>query len=183
MRRVSLSLLVFFSVALPVAKSAQQKTIALNRQTTSRDVRIVKHMPHVFIRFEREGKMEPLYSGESYERIWLRLHNNSRWKILLCSSPVPKSYGDAELEYEIERYRGSGDTPSTGSSDSCSYLMVGSRKSIVFSIPREHLAKGLAIKLSFRYEWERDPDGSFDIQEPTHWVYFYSGNVLGYKKS
>jgi len=140
-------------------------------------VRIAKDKPHVFVSYERRGKIAPLYAGESGERIWLQFHNNSKWKVMFCSGAVPKEYGDTEVTYELERYKGSGETPDTQSSDSCAYLLLESGDSVRFSVPREHLSDGLALRIQFRYQWENDPDGSDNLLEPKHFVYFYSEDL------
>ncbi|RMG01267.1 MAG: hypothetical protein D6735_12140 [Acidobacteria bacterium] len=159
--------------------AAAQKKMPSNRtkKMTSNDVRIVKSKPHVFIGYEREGKIEPLYEGESDTRVWLRFYNNSKWMVMFCSSSVPKEYGETEITYEIERYKGFGETPGTSRLDACGYLLLKAGESIVFSVPREHLAEGLAIKVNFLYEWEVDSDGSISDLEPKHYVYFYSWQI------
>jgi hypothetical protein len=173
-------LTIFCCLFLSFSVVAQKKKVIRPTKITSKDVRLNKNKPHVFISFEREGKIDPLYEGESDRRIWLRLYNNSKWQIKFCSSPISpeyKEYGETEITYEIERYQGSGETPGTSSSDSCGYLLLNSGKSIRFSIPREHLSYGLAVKIPFRYEWETDPDGLESLLEPKHFVYFYSDDI------
>lgn len=51
-----------------------------------------------------------------------------------------------------------------------------SARSVIFSIPREHLAKYLAIYVSFNYEWET---GERDTGrgEPQHRVYFLASDL------
>jgi hypothetical protein len=49
-------------------------------------------------------------------------------------------------------------------------------RSVIFSVPKEHLAKRLAIFVSFKYEWEtaeRDDGGN----EPEHRVYFRAADL------
>lgn len=160
-------------LATAPAKSQSTRTI----ETTSNNVRMIKSKPHVFVSFEREGKIDPLYDGQSDRRVWLRFHNNSRWQVMFCSSPVPKEYGETEVAYEIERYKGSGETPGTRSSDDCGYLLVEPGESILFSVPREHLSKGLVVRIPFRYKWENNADGSDNLLEPKHFVYFHSEDI------
>jgi hypothetical protein len=157
---------------------AQERNLSARAtKLTSSDVRISKTKPHVFINFERKGRIEPLYLGESSERVWLRFNNNSKWKIMFCSNPVPKEYGHMEVIYEIDRYKGPGGIPGTRSSDTCGYFLLDAGKSILFSVPQEHLADGLAVKVQFRYEWEIDPDGADNLLEPKHYTYFYSEDI------
>ena len=174
----SLSFLISCCLGLsPFLTLIGRSTPSRGKETTSNDVRVIKNKPHIFVSFEREGKIDPLNAGQSDGRVWLRFHNNSRWTVMFCSGAVPKEYGEAEIQYEIERYRGSGDTPDTSSSDNCVYLLVRPGRSVVFSVPREHLAAGLAVRIPFRYKWETDSDGSDNLNEPKHFAYFYSEDL------
>ena len=83
--------------AFAISVSAQQKSV----QHPNQDVRISKSHPTVYISFVKAGQAEPLYTGESNERIWLKLHNNTRWKLRLALSGYPeKSYG-VEIFYSV----------------------------------------------------------------------------------
>jgi hypothetical protein len=59
----------------------------------------------------------------------------------------------------------------TGDVFSSSWLPSGS--SVIFSVPREHLSKGLAIFVRFNYEWEYG-SRTFRSDEPEHRAYFRS---------
>lgn len=163
--------LTFLAIAQMDISSNQTKKI------TNNDVRIVKSKPHIFIAYERKGKIEPLYEGQSDYRIWLRFYNNSKWKVKFCSNPIPKEYGETEINYEIKRYEGFGETPGSRRSDTCAYRLLESGNSILFSVPREHLVEGLAIRVLYRYNWETEQDGNDDFLEPEHYVYFYSEDI------
>jgi hypothetical protein len=96
---------------------------------------------------------------------------------MFCSKAVPKDYGEKQVAYEVERYEGSGETPGTRRSDACGYLVLGPGKSILFSVPREHLAEGLAVRIPFRYKWRINPDGSDHLLEAKHVGSFYSEDI------
>jgi hypothetical protein len=178
MRALISTVIVILLTGFASTASAQTKNVKTQRVTiTSPDVRVVKSKPHIFISYERMGKIAPLYTGESEKRVWLRFHNNSAWQAMFCSDVVPKDYGEAGVEYEVERYKGFRETTGTGLSDNCQYLLVKPGKSVLFSVPSEHLAEGLAIKVRYRYGWEVDPDGSDNELEPKHFVYFYSEDI------
>jgi hypothetical protein len=150
------------------------------KNTSSADVRLNKEQPNVYISFERQGAWKPLRKFESKSRVWLRFHNNWKWNIGACMWDVSKEYGDKELIYEVVRYEkmDSAKTPvSTDPEGSCPRTFMESGKSVLFSVPREYLAEGLAIKVEFRYEWETDPDGFASDLEPKHFAYFYSSDV------
>lgn len=178
MKSLRLFTVILCCFALLSSTTAQKKN-STNQiaKTISSNVRIIKSKPHVFISYERQGKIDPLYGGESGKRVWLRFHNNSRWRVMFCSNPISKEYGETEITYEIERYEYSGETPGTRSSDTCGYLLLETGKSILFSVPLEHVTDGLAIKIQFRYDWETDPDGSDNLLEPKHYAYFYSSDI------
>lgn len=63
----------------------------------------------------------------------------------------------------------------TGDVSSSAWLPSGS--SIVFSVPREHLSKGLAIFVRFNYAWEYG-ERTFRSDEPEHRVYFRASDLL-----
>ena len=154
---------------------------AQTKEASSKDVRLVKDRPNVYVSFEREGKRKPFKTGDSNKGVWLRFHNNSKWKVGVCMFDVPKEYGDKELNYEVERYENAGDSEETPTANdpegSCPLVFMESGKSVLFTVPREHLAKGLAIKVQFRYEWETESDGFTSELEPKHYAYFYSSDI------
>ena len=58
--------------------------LPLQAQTASRSRRKVSvSHPSVYLSFFRVGKREPIHTGESDQGVWLRLHNNSRWSLVL----------------------------------------------------------------------------------------------------
>lgn len=159
-------------------------------------IRGVKDKPSVYIDYARQGKREPLAPSEGDEGVWLRLHNNTRWKIFFSAFGVPESLGDVGMYYEIEDFsprvffegskslgepRKSAEQrpdPPIGyrAVDSFSVIGLDAGKSVLFSVPREHLAKGLRLRVSFNYEWEDSSDVAAGI-EPEHYVYFYSSKL------
>ena len=141
-------------------------------------VRPDKDRPTVYVTYERSGLRVPLNNGESRKGIWLRLHNNTRWKLVLRVGGVPNSsYGDAVMFYEVERTEGSGFTPIGYRSHVASIIMLKAGNSLVFSLPQEHLEKGLAIRVRYNYEWELRKNGSFPSNEPYHSVTFTSSDL------
>jgi hypothetical protein len=167
--------------------------------TTQTEVRPIADKPTVYITFERAGKRQPLELGESNEGIWLRLHNNSRWVIFFPAFGVPEALGEAGLFYEVEAVRRSEvsrdisdasiDRVAQEQDKATPQLPIGYRvghlsstvrlapgDSIVFSVPREHLAKGLALRVGFYYEWQ-DADEVFAGREPQSHIYFFSSKL------
>jgi hypothetical protein len=137
------------------------------------EVRIKKASPTVYITFGHIGRREPLRAGESDQGVWLRLHNNTRWPIVLEMNGVPSAYGDAGLFYDVLSDR---KVIREGRCHVCSSNRLSPGRSLVFSLPREDLAKGGAIRVSFSYGWE-DPDEVFAGREPEHYVYFHASKI------
>ncbi len=173
-------------------------------QTKPSNEKLVKDKPSVFLRYESAGKRKPLKEGESDEGIWLRLQNNTREAIYLCAFGISEDgemlrfyekNSEIGVNYEIERMpsemEGSG-TPRNGKVNNvaeevsqtpigykiggvCHVYTLPSNQSLLFSVPREHLAKNLSIKMRFGYEWEGDYSSRWE--EPEHYVRFYSSSL------
>jgi hypothetical protein len=120
------------------------------------------------------GDREPLRPSESNIGIWLRLHNNTKWSIILDMNGVPsEKYGDAALIYDELSDR---KITFERKCHVCSFNALGSGRSLLFSVPAEHLSKGLGIRIKFSYAWE-DYNKVLARQEPEHYVYFYSSQL------
>lgn len=161
-----------------------------------------KSKPTVYLTFEREGKRKPVYEGLSGEAIWLRLHNNTAWPILIytegyyeramfstlriCGEVRDEGLRDGrEVEplYVVEATDDNATVPKIDRGhrilDPSVWLPSG--RSLLFSVPREHLAKFLRVSVGFSYEWEwnRLVNGGLDrdSQEPLHTVSFRSQDL------
>jgi hypothetical protein len=158
---------------------AQAKTRI--KGVSSKDVRLVNDLPSVYVGYVREGEREPLHVGDGKKGVWLRFHNNSIWQVGICAFDVPTDYGEIGINYEVERFNSSRspEEAPTGyeARGGCSRLFIKPGRSLLFSLPREHLAEGLAIKVEFRYEWEIDPDGFINGLEPKHYAFFHSSDI------
>jgi hypothetical protein len=138
------------------------------------DVRLRKDKPTVYIEFERSGNREALFARESNKGIWMQLHNNTKWSIVLNMHGVPSDdYGDASLIYDVLSDR---QIVIDGACHVCSFNSLGSGRSLLFSIPAEHLSNGRALRVKFSYSWEGQ-SGHVTGQEPEHYVYFYASQL------
>jgi hypothetical protein len=127
-----------------------------------------RSQPSVYITFDHQGKIAST-SGATEEFVWLRLRNNTRWPIVLDMEGVPsKAYGDAGLFWDVLC---EGDSPLFHRCHACSFNSLPPGHYILFTVPREHLAKGCSLRVMFSYAWEH-PSG-----EPEHFVYFYSSDI------
>lgn len=87
-------------------------------------------------------------------------------------------------EWKLKRTREAKNRESTGSDRQVGYDTgdvfssgwLPSGSSIIFSVPREHLSKDLAIFIRFNYEWEYG-DRTFRSDEPEHRVYFRASDL------
>jgi hypothetical protein len=131
--------------------------------------------PGVYITFVRMGVRETLHADDSTERVFLRIHNNTRWDLLLDVNGVPKSWGDALPYYDVvedpEGYPPS-PLPRGHGGHVCSIDRLRPGESFLFSVPRAHLGEGLAIQVDFNYSWEADRPN-----EPRHSVVFYHSDL------
>jgi hypothetical protein len=129
----------------------------------SSDVRLSRNHATVYITFERFGKREPRRIGEGSDGVWLRLHNNTRWRLNLQAYDLKRVFvrgGEQEvgLYYEVGSIPGpasrvkevgstvveekrSCEAPLLTYGDLRSGIDLGPGKSVVFSVPFEHLCK------------------------------------------
>jgi len=105
-------------------------------------------------------------SGQIEDTVWLRLRNNTRWPIIVNMHGVlAKAYGDAALFWDVMC---DGREPIISRCHVCSFNRLPAGHYILFTVPRQDLAKGCAIRVKFSYGWEHEPD------EPDHFAYFDS---------
>jgi len=199
-----------------VAPAQRRKT-----RRVSSDIRILKNYPTVYISFERLGKREPRRTDEGDEGVWLRLHNNTRWRLSLKAYGAPdKAFARGNEEevgmfYEVEAapkpqlvFSDSPtlpplELPSSGTQQpkvntvetleiekykdcevafgdrchACSVIELPPGKSLLFSVPREHLCENLMLYVSYNYQWEFDEGRFAGSGEPQHNVYFYGSQI------
>ncbi len=192
-----------FTLVVPLVCLSLVSAIQQSSQYKSRPMLIRKDRPSVYIEFERSGKASPLFEGERDDRIWLRLHNNTQWAIVFCSFTVNNKYGGTGIVYEVKRYQqglGGDERRSRESAsliesnqiestkipqgyrtgDTCTSYSLESGKSVVFSIPRDHLGKNLYLAIEFWPAWEnRDNElGNF----PQYHVSFGNQELPGSEK-
>lgn len=182
-------------IALGLFASVLSASAQKQRHTAAKtDVRIIKSKPSVFISYDHEGNREPLKTAESNHGVWLRLQNNTRTALFFPSFSVPKELGEVGMFYDIvsvshsDNYRDpSLRTPETKAEElpvgytlghTSSAYLLGPGRSVLFSLPREHLPKGVALRFSFNYEWELEGEMEFVRRgEPEHYVFFYSSSL------
>jgi hypothetical protein len=134
---------------------------------------------------------------EEKQRIRFRLFNNTKWAIAVSTfsfylNPnnirkatlqngktvylLPNDKEISSLFYftETEQLQGSKKSIVLGGykSDSSNISWIGSKDSIIFSIPKEELKNSTELYIIFRYEWELSEKGFFLPNEAEHRAYF-----------
>lgn len=136
--------------------------------------------PSVYLEFFRIIKDKSLYIDDSKERVQLKLTNNTKWSIYIYHA----NYGENEemkaMYFYTEKIKP--DLP-TKVSNSYSPIHAGattselkSGKSVEFSIPRNHLAENLKIRIDYDFEWEdwgnHGENLDYKFSMPIHSIYF-----------
>lgn len=160
---------IIIIICFVILASATQHFGQNSRQKNKGDAfRLNKSLPSIYLTFERKEEEKGKVDNEKKTFVWLRLHNNTRWRILLDMSGGVKpneislfyeilDENDAIIEEEICTV--------------CSFNWLKSGKTIPFKIPIEFFKDSKAMRISYNYEWEDSPY-SMRGQEPTHYVYF-----------
>lgn len=165
---------------LVVAVPAQSR----RGRRVERDVRISKQQPTIYITFEGIGRER---------EIWLRLHNNTRWRLELPTVAmywgmdfVPYRLTDeyrlagrgkgavAKPRYHVEERGGA--PVSTSQTDRPFGAYVSPGRTVLFNVSEEHLSEGRKIYLTFRYEWEHG-QGYERARDPVHRAEFDSSQL------
>jgi hypothetical protein len=150
MKMIKSLTLVFLTCGLVIGATAQRRDVG----TQSQDVRLSTEQPPVYITSVRSGKAKSLATGESEERVWLRLSNNTRWAIWYEASDTPKEYGDVAMNpYVVENAQGR-KVETGGRCHDCSVISLASGKSVIFSVPDADVSNGRSIRINFSYDWE-----------------------------
>lgn len=143
----------------------------LGQKHAETSLKIVRDKPNVYISYVRRGKQAPIFEGESENRIWLRIHNNTKLKIFFCEFPVTKEYGDVGIYYDVDRINPRENEPTEvpggyGQSDACDLYTLPSGQTRLFSLPEAHLGENLAIRIRYYIGWtgnwiDDKDDGTF----------------------
>ena len=151
--RVGKLLSIFIVVCNLVAVGAAQ------RKRTHRvepDVRVRKGLPTVYITFAGFGKSgssseantlktRKLPSLEQGQYIWLQLHNNTRWEIVIPTIDLFSTFGGTATvihpRYQVEAADGT--RAPVNEVDRQEFYVLRSGRSAFFSVSREHLSNGL----------------------------------------
>jgi hypothetical protein len=166
-----------------------------NISNTKENIKINQNQPSVFIKFERFGKRKPVGDDESEDKVWLKLHNNTRWSIYFCIFNLYDKHGneasyenavESGINYQVEKVNKTLVGAGVGNSTTkfpeednlaiprgmptihgCSLYELASGESALFNVEKRELTEKLRIKIKFNYEWETETNNS-----PLHYVYF-----------
>jgi hypothetical protein len=148
MRACLLIWLTLASVLVLVAQANKTESVLLD-----------PNRPSVYMTFVKSGKCSPFREGESKERVWLALTNNTRWTISIGTFGAPEDCGknDYGVEYEVVRYGPGwpdGPLPAGYLFEVSSIADLKPGAKVVFSVARNHLDLGLGISVNFTFDWE-----------------------------
>jgi hypothetical protein len=178
---------------------------ALAQSTTpcgnSSEVLLSKDKPAAYITFERVGTRKPRYEGDSGDVVWLRLHNNSVWAMHFSTHTLPPSSAYTRVQTCMGKVRTIKEgvevepaylATNTGSGKYMEgvgdglwlygFYWLASGRTLLFAVPREHLANQFTIYVPFTYEWEwkwknGKPDEQISYKELSHQVHFYAYEI------
>jgi hypothetical protein len=123
--------------------------------------------PYVYIAFDHAGSRAPIFAGESPEGLWLRFVNNCRLPVVIgtfdpgtgekgigvlydvVAIPSSGSGGIPSLPGDKERAREQAPEGYSSTASAYSTMTVAPGKSVLFSIPKNHLARNWFIRVQF----------------------------------
>lgn len=106
----------------------------------ARSFKLVRSKPSVYMTFVKAGK-----GADKDDRVWLKIRNNQRWGIRLDMGGAAQGEGDARLFYDVlDTYEHVSDSVSC---HVCSVNILGSGKSLTFSIPKSISLTQFALDL------------------------------------
>lgn len=181
MRFITIILLAVFSFAFQV--NAQSKTDSNKEKTSTNDLKLNKDKPSVYITFEKYDQFYFERTDQTYDIIWLRVHNNFKGDISFCSYDTSVSpTGKIGLDYIAEKRLDLSDLSTRNNEsvplgmpgfDLCNQYVLKSGESFPFGVHQKDLVKGNQIKIRFFYPWE-DAYKAWTGNEPTHYIYYYA---------
>jgi hypothetical protein len=68
---------IVIALSVPIATLGQRMPVQGSKRKAAAS------NPSVYLSFVRLGNREPVHTDESGKRVWLRLHNNTRWSLVL----------------------------------------------------------------------------------------------------
>ena len=134
----------------------------------NRKVHIDAKLPTVFIEFVRFE--EP---NSKAKLVWLRLKNNSKWRIKLDASGG--STNDSVALY-YETLDSEGGVKESRLCHVCSTIDLGPAKHLLFSVPFDEITSADSLRVRFEYEWE-DRVIVAPKREPEHYVVFHGDEI------
>ena len=173
-------IICFLFLAIISSYSFGQKVHIVDAHKTPKQIRLDSTRPSAYIEFVKFDKEDPVFADDSEERVWLKLTNNSIWSIYVGIFTYGRDNKKSVFHF-VERETDNSadlDVPNGytrrhwGSADS----ELKSGKSFLVSIPKNHLAKNLNIRVEFEYEWERELNNT-DYRNPTHSIFFSSSQL------
>ena len=155
------NLIVSLGVAIILVSQIQSSAQEINTQRHKYVV--APKSPSVYIVQETTVSKGEELAG----RVSFRLYNNLKWPIRLNVSTPGDGEGDVQLDYEL---LGNKDEVSGGyGCHVCTITLLGSGKSLSFSLPKSEVAQNLRLRVEYSNYWESVSDVGTE-KEPFHYV-------------
>jgi hypothetical protein len=148
-------------------------------------IRIDATKPVAYVEFERFRKDTPLFNGDSVDRVYLKLVNNSKWSVYIDAFVYGKNEEKQGLYFTVEREDKrvrvgklySDEIPKGYVRGDCGSGLteLESGKSYSFSVPRNHLAKNLKIRIQLYFDWMGTTEQPYLLPEMS--VFFSSSGL------
>jgi hypothetical protein len=158
------------------SNNVESRNCENSRQNSSR--------PSAFISFEKTG------TQNAKESIWLRFNNNTKWNIYVRTTGFDKETDEYGVSYEVKILPDwkdkikENDVPfGRQIAHVGSVRTIESGKSLLFNVPKSHLAEGLYITVDFSYEWELTGFGGGGGLEISHRAAFFSWQLTSQKQN
>ncbi|MGQ0760831.1 MAG: hypothetical protein ACT4OT_02255 [Acidobacteriota bacterium] len=104
-------------------------------------------------------------------RFRLKLHNNTRWKIICYLTPGRSRLGELPVIYKVQDDKRN-EIYSNHSGDVVFQHAVLPGKSVAFLVSKEHLKRGTTVYVEYNYPWEiRGGISPYGV-EPNHRVFY-----------
>lgn len=167
--------LVVTSVLILVCGCIAQNT------ATDNEFRLNSKRPSAYITFERFGERAEEWDGKR-DGVFLRFHNNTRWDLTLATLGCKSIDEECLVFYEVLRNDTTDpakkcDVPFGRQRHKSTIKLIPSGKSVLFSVPKDHLLDSRYITIEFGYGWEKFGDTGGGTLEIIHRATFLSSDL------
>lgn len=159
--------MIIMSISVLLLVAIPSMTFSQERQVSQAACSLINRneFPQ-FISYERVGEGEPNYKGETRQRVWLRIHNNTSCAIIIPtgSTKLTRSPGgrittdlqegaEVVIRYEMHDLQRS-KAPALEQAQGGTLSVLPAGHSVIFSVPASSFTRAVRLRVPFAYEWE-----------------------------